>query len=153
MDFKKITRKFVAISQLHLAADLKRKRLEKYGQAHPEDKSFSFDESQIFPKDLQIANHTRQNMVLGIGNTLRPSNLFQPRNTWNPGTGHFQAKLDWRKESRERLCLPMAVFQPGKTCDIMSIVQQTMEHHYVHHEERAIARRVLEVRGLDFFYH
>ena len=40
----------------------------------------------------------------------------------------------------------MSVFQPGKTCDIMSIVHQTMEHHYVHHEERAIAKAFIEDR-------
>ena len=93
-----------AISQLHLAAEIKRKRQDKYGKADPDDRSFSFDESQIFPKDNQEASHEYQNMVLGIGNKLRPSDLFLPRGNWDPNLRTFrpQKTIDWRTQRSER---------------------------------------------------
>ena len=137
---------YLAVTQLHLAADLKRKRMERYGKADEDDKTWNPDDSVFFPKDNPEADHSFQNEVLGIGNSIQPSQLFRPKpRRWTPGSLKSIYDNDaWRKADTTDLCLPASIFQPGKTCDIMSVARKTMETFYVHHEDRAIAKSVFE---------
>ena len=45
---------YLAISQIHLATEMKMKRQQKYGKADPNDKTFDYDKSEFFPKECFI---------------------------------------------------------------------------------------------------
>ena len=142
---------FLAVEQLHLAAEAKRKRMAEYGKADPNDQTYEHDFSVFnLTRDNPEADHSFQNEVLGIGNQMRPSELFKMRNTgrvWHPGSliPRYNTQ-EWLGHEINAQALPLSVFKPGKTCDIMAVVQKTMEQYYVHHEDRAIAKGIMENR-------
>ena len=139
----------LAATQLRLAADLKRERLEKYGKADENTVAFDLDTSTIFPREPENAETVFKNMQLGIGNKLNPSSLFQQRGAqvWKYGEFSRAApsymEKPWEEQEQTALCVPYETLKPGSGA-MMEAVRNTMQQFYCHPEDRAIACQVTE---------
>ena len=107
----------MAAAQIRLAADLKRERMENYGQADENTAPFNTDQSTIFPKEGAQLQTGFQNRQLGIGNTLGESSLFFSKGTqvWKAGAGasatpNYMSR-PWEELQQSDLCVPFVKVQ------------------------------------------
>lgn len=143
-----------AAAQLRAVRNAKMERNKNYHQADADTVAFDGDHAPIFPK--QDAKHDAQflNQRLGVGNVLRESAQFIPKNrtVWKIGDSTLPAvpnyDTHWKKVDQTSLAIPIDQLKPGG--NLMALVQQTMMCYY-NTEDRSIVNQVMQRKDEDVF--